>query len=63
MAENTVPITAEVLTWAREEACLSQEELSVRAKLDLEGLKSWEAARSYPTKGQFSKLVRTLKHL
>ena len=61
MNATTVPITAHVLTWAREEAGLTQSELADRAKLDVEGLKAWEAAESYPTKGQFSKLVGILK--
>ncbi|MDE0115679.1 MAG: XRE family transcriptional regulator [bacterium] len=61
MAGNTVPITAQVLAWAREEAGLTQNELADRAKLDVKGLKAWEAAESYPTKGQFSKLIGVLK--
>ena len=61
MADNAVPITAEVLTWAREEACLSQAELAQRARLDLAVVQSWEAARSYPTKGQFSRLLEIMK--
>lgn len=61
MADNAVPITAEVLTWAREEACLSQAELAQRARLDLEVVQSWEAARSRPTKGQFSRLLEILR--
>lgn len=61
MAGNTVPITAQVLAWAREEAGLTQIELADRAKLDVDGLKAWEAAESHPTKGQFSRLVGALK--
>lgn len=61
MAGNTVPITAQVLAWAREEAGLTQIELADRARLDVEGLKAWEAAESHPTRGQFSKLVSALK--
>ena len=49
------------LAWAREEAGLTQSELADRASLDVEGLKAWEAKRSYPTKGEFSKLVGVLK--
>ena len=61
MADNAVPITAAVLTWAREEACLSQAELAQRASLDLDLIQSWETARTCPTKGQFSKLLDILK--
>ena len=61
MADNTVPITAQVLTWTREEAGLTQVELAESAKLAVESLQAWESAESRPTKGQFSKLVSVLK--
>ncbi len=61
MAGNTVPITAQVLAWAREEAGLTQNELADRANLDVEELKVWEAAESHPTKGQFNRLINVLK--
>lgn len=61
MAGNTVPITAQVLTWTREEAGLTQVELAERARLTPESIQAWEAAESRPTKGQFNSLVRVLK--
>ncbi|MCY4163579.1 MAG: XRE family transcriptional regulator [bacterium] len=61
MVAKTVPITGKVLAWAREEAGLTQSELAEHAKLGLDGLRAWEAAESYPTKGQFSKLLNVLK--
>ena len=61
MAGNTVPITAQVLTWTREEAGLTQVELAERARLTVESIQAWEAAESRPTKGQFNNLVRVLK--
>ena len=61
MADKTVPITAQVLAWTREEAGLTQVELAERAKLAVEWIRAWEAAESRPTKGQFSELVRVLK--
>ncbi len=61
MADNTVPITAQVLAWTRAEAGLTQVELAERAQLAVEKLQAWEAAESRPTKGQFNKLARVLK--
>ncbi|MCQ3804409.1 MAG: XRE family transcriptional regulator [bacterium] len=61
MADNTVPITGQVLAWTREEAGLTQIELAERAKLAVELLQAWETAELRPTKGQFNKLVRILK--
>ena len=61
MAPNTVPITAQVLAWTREEAGLTQVELAERARLAVESLQAWEAAESRPTKGQFNRLVGVLK--
>ncbi len=61
MVSNTVPITAQVLVWARKEAGLTQKELADSAQVDVEGVQAWEAAESYPTKGQFSQLVKALK--
>ncbi|WP_420638374.1 ImmA/IrrE family metallo-endopeptidase [Candidatus Poriferisocius sp.] len=61
MASYTVPITADVLTWAREEAGLTQAELAERVKTDVERLQAWEKAECSPTRGQFSKLVKALK--
>lgn len=37
MPDSTVPITAQVLTWAREEAGLTQVELAKRAKVAYHG--------------------------
>lgn len=60
MADNTVPITPQVLVWTREEAGLTQVELAERARLAVECIQAWEAAESRPTKGQFSKLLRAV---
>ncbi len=60
MEARTVPITAQVLAWAREEAGLTQVELAERAKLEVKWVRAWENAESRPTKGQFSKLVAAL---
>ena len=61
MEAKTVPITAQVLAWAREEAGLTQGELAERTKLKVNWVKAWESAESRPTKGQFSTLVKVLK--
>ncbi len=61
MEARTVPITAEVLAWARKEAGLTQVELAERARFDVEWVQAWENAEARPTKGQFSKLVAALK--
>lgn len=61
MADNTVPITPQVLVWTREEAGLTQVELAERARLAVECIQAWESAESRPTKGQFNKLLRVLK--
>ncbi|MCQ3808645.1 MAG: XRE family transcriptional regulator [Acidimicrobiaceae bacterium] len=61
MPAKTVPITAEVLAWAREEASLTQTELADRAHLEVDWVRAWENAEARPTKGQFSKLVGALK--
>ena len=61
MEARTVPITAEVLAWAREEAGLTQVELAERTRFDVEWVQAWENAEARPTKGQFSKLVAALK--
>lgn len=61
MADNTVPITPQVLRWTRQEAGLTQIELAERAGFDLGSIQAWEEAQSLPTRGQFSKLVRILK--
>ncbi len=60
MAHKTVPITAQVLAWSREEAGLTQVELAKRARLAVESIQAWEAAESRPTKGQFNRLLRVL---
>ncbi|MDE0104407.1 MAG: XRE family transcriptional regulator [Bryobacterales bacterium] len=61
MADKTVPITAQVLAWTREEAGLTQGELAERANVAVAWIRAWEAAESRPTRGQFSKLVGVLK--
>ena len=61
MEAKTVPITAQVLAWAREEAGLTQGELAERTNLKVNWVKAWESAESCPTKGQFSTLVKVLK--
>ena len=61
MGAKTVPITAQVLAWAREEAGLTQVELAEQAKLEVKWVRAWENAESSPTKGQFSTLVKCLK--
>lgn len=61
MADNTVPITGEVLAWTRREAGLTRMELAERAKVAAESLRAWEEAELRPTKGQFSKLLKVLR--
>ena len=61
MNASTVPISAQVLAWAREEAGFTQVELAERVQLDAARVEDWENAKSSPTKGQFSKLVKVLK--
>ena len=61
MEARTVPITAQVLAWAREEAGLTQVELAEQAKLEVKWVRAWENAESSPTRGQFSTLVKCLK--
>lgn len=61
MAATTVPISASVLVWAREEAGLTEADLADRTKLPVEDIEAWEAGSALPTKGQFSKLVKELR--
>ena len=61
MAATTVPISASVLVWARDEAGLTEADLAERIKLPVEDIEAWEAGSALPTKGQFSKLVKELR--
>lgn len=62
MATKTVPISGEVLRWAREESGLTEAELAERVeRAEPEDIRAWEAGASQPTRGQFTKLVNILK--
>ncbi|MCY4069446.1 MAG: ImmA/IrrE family metallo-endopeptidase [Acidimicrobiaceae bacterium] len=61
MAATTVPISASVLNWAREEAGLTEADLAERVNLPVADIQAWEAGAALPTQSQFSKLVKTLR--
>lgn len=62
MATKTVPISGEVLRWAREESGLTEAELAERVeRAETEDIRAWEAGASQPTRGQFTKLVNVLR--
>lgn len=62
MAAKTVPISGEVLRWAREESGLTEAELAERIeRAETEDIRAWEAGTSQPTRGQFTKLVNILR--
>lgn len=60
MAKQLVSINGSVLTWAREEDGLTQEELADRMKVPADEIRSWEAGEEYPGRGQFTKLAKVL---
>ena len=61
MAPQAVNVTGSVLSWARDEAGLSVEELARELTLTPEQVASWESEESYPTRGQVTKLAEALK--
>jgi len=55
------PITGAVLRWAREEACLTPEELAARLKVAPELVLKWEDGQEAPLRTQFKRLARVLR--
>lgn len=60
-ARTRVPISGEIVRWARAEDGLSEEELASRVGVDPERVLAWEAGSEQPTKGQFSRLAQALR--
>ena len=60
MAKQLVSINGSVLTWAREEDGLTQEELADRMKVPVAEVRSWEAGEDYPGRTQFARLAQVL---
>ena len=58
---TTVPISGRVLSWAREEDCLTKSDLAQKVEVSVESITSWEAGKTRPTRGQFTKLVKALR--
>jgi Zn-dependent peptidase ImmA (M78 family) len=56
-----VPINGEVLTWAMQEAGVSDLELSERCKTTLDVVEAWRDGDEKPTKTQFNLLVARLR--
>jgi Zn-dependent peptidase ImmA (M78 family) len=61
MPQSTVPITPDVVRWARERAGVTIEELADKVKVDPDVALGWETGGSQPTRGQFTSLVAFLK--
>ena len=61
MATQAVNVTGAVLSWARDQAGLSVEELARELTLAPEQIASWESEESHPTRGQVTKLAEILK--
>ena len=60
MAVKSVPISAAVLGWAREEAGFTESDLAERVNRPTADIEAWEAGTAQPTQGQFTKLVKVL---
>jgi Zn-dependent peptidase ImmA (M78 family)/transcriptional regulator with XRE-family HTH domain len=58
---KAVPITGQVLEWAREESGLTQGAFAALMKVDEGTIAAWEAGTALPTKGQFSRIVGALE--
>ena len=50
-----------VLAWARENSGMSPSELASGLHVDLETLRKWESGEAFPSKGEFTKISRTLR--
>lgn len=61
MPRQQVPITGSVLSWAREEAGLTLADLAAATGVDVTTVATWESGGAQPSRGQFSKLVETLR--
>lgn len=60
MAARKVSINGSVLAWARREDGLTPGELADLMKVPVDDIRSWEAGRDYPTRGQFTRLAKAL---
>lgn len=56
-----VPVNGEVVRWAVEESGLSMDEAAAKSKVDEAVLKGWVEGVGKPSRGEFTRLVRTLK--
>lgn len=61
MARSAVPITGEVLAWARLEAGLELSDLAKSVKVEESIIAQWETGEAKPSQGQFTKLVKELR--
>ena len=56
-----VPVTPEVLVWARKERSFTLEAAATLLELDVGRLESWESGRALPTLGQLEKMAQRYK--
>ena len=61
MARSVVPVNGEVVRWAVEESGLSMVEVAARSKVAAASLKGWMEGAGKPSRGEFTRLVNTLK--
>ena len=57
----TIPVKADVITWARESLGLTKEEAAESLKVSLELLNAWESGRTEPRVGELRRLARVYK--
>lgn len=61
MVKSVVPVNGEVVRWAVEESGLSTSEAAAQSKVEAAALESWMEGAGKPSRGEFTRLVKTLK--